>query len=99
MTTTTGGPAVRIFTKRWCFFCHAATRLFDDLGVAFEEIPVDHDPELRWRIATEAGNWPTVPMIFVGDRFIGGYTDAAALHRRGKLLPLCGAGTAAEPVG
>jgi glutaredoxin 3 len=82
-------PVVRIYTKRWCGFCFAAKRLFEGLGVDFEEIPVDDDPALRREISARAGDWPTVPMIFVGDRFVGGYTDAAALHRRGELEPLC----------
>ncbi len=88
---TDGGstPAVRIYTKRWCGFCHAAQRLFTDLGIVFEEIPVDHDPELRWEVSARAGDWPTVPMIFIGDRFVGGFTETAALHQKGKLLPLC----------
>ena len=30
----------------------------------------------------------TVPQIFVGDTFLGGYTDVAALHAEGKLLPM-----------
>jgi len=89
VTTDSSAPAIRIYTKKWCGFCSAATRLFRGLGLPFEEIPVDRDPELRWRVAAEAGNWPTVPMIFIGDYFVGGFTDAADLHRRGRLLPLC----------
>jgi glutaredoxin 3 len=82
-------PPVRIYTKKWCGFCFMAKRLFNGLEIEFEEIRVDRDPELRWRISAEAGNWPTVPMIFVGDHFVGGYTEAAKLHRKGGLLPLC----------
>lgn len=82
-------PPVRIYSKKWCGSCFAARRLFKRLDVDFEEIAVDRNPELRWEIAARAGNWPTLPMIFVGDRFVGGYTEAAELHRRGSLLPLC----------
>jgi glutaredoxin 3 len=89
MTESGSTPAVCIYTKRWCGFCHAATRLFESLGVAFKEIPVDADPELRWGVSVRAGNWPTVPMIFIGDNFVGGYAEAAALHRKGKLQGLC----------
>ena len=89
VTTGSSAPAIQIYTKKWCGFCSAAKRLFRDLDLDFEEIPVDRDPELRWRVATEAGNWPTVPMIFIGDHFVGGFTEAADLHRKGRLLPLC----------
>lgn len=90
-------PRVRIYTKRWCAFCVAAKRLFDSLGVGYEEIPVDRDPELRQRVAAEAGGWPTVPMIFVGGTFIGGYSDARALHARGELLPMLEPAGAGHP--
>jgi len=95
VTVRSPAPAIQIYTKEWCGFCHAATRLFNGLGLAFDEIPVDRDPDLRWRVAAEAGNWPTVPMIFINGRFIGGFTEAADLHRRGRLLPMCRNRTAA----
>ena len=44
MTDGAGSPAVRIYTKRWCGFCFAAKRLFANLGIPFEEVPVDRDP-------------------------------------------------------
>lgn len=89
LTTETSVPVVRIYTKKWCGFCFAAKRLFTSLGIDYEEIRVDTNPELRREVSARAGNWPTLPMIFVGDRFIGGYEDAASLHRRAALLPLC----------
>ena len=85
---TDSPPRVRIYTKRWCAFCMAATRLFDSLGVPYQEIPVDGDPELRRQASDEAGGWPTVPMIFIDERFIGGYTDARALEASGELQVL-----------
>ena len=81
-------PRVRIYTTRWCPFCVAAKRLFDSLGVEYEEFSVDRDPQLRQRVSAQAGGWPTVPMIFVDDAFIGGYSDARTLHARGKLLAM-----------
>ncbi len=89
---TAGNPParVRLYTKRWCGYCIAARRLFRNLEVDFEEIRLDGRPEIRREIAARAGNWPTVPMIFIGHSFVGGYTEVAALHRRGELLKLCG---------
>ena len=81
-------PHIQIYTRRWCFYCAAARRLFKKLGVGFEEIKLDGRPELRREVSENAGGWPTVPMIFIGPRFIGGYTEAAALHRDGALLGL-----------
>ena len=78
-------PRVRIYTRGWCLYCVAARRLFKKLGVDFDEIKVDGRPELRREISAKAGGWPTVPMIFIGPRFIGGYAEAATLHRSGAL--------------
>ena len=78
-------PRVRIYTRGWCLYCAAASRLFKKLGVDFDEIKLDGRPELRREISKKAGGWPTVPMIFIGPRFIGGYAEAAALHRSEAL--------------
>jgi glutaredoxin 3 len=81
---------VRLYTRRWCGYCFAARRLFTKLDVEFEEIPLDGRPDLRRRISAEAGGWKTVPMIFAGDRFLGGFSEVAGLHRRGELEEIVG---------
>ena len=83
MTADVWAP-IRLYKHRWCGHCFAARRLFSSLGVDFEEIPLDGNPSLRREIADRAGGWPTVPMIFVGERLVGGYQKAAALHHRGE---------------
>ncbi len=79
---------IRIFSTSTCPFCHAAKDLFADLGFSFTEILLDDDPELRQRLGAENGGWRTVPMVFIDDRFIGGFAETAELHRKGELLPL-----------
>ena len=81
-------PLARIYTKRWCLYCVAARRLLRRLGVSVQEIPVDRDPALRARVAASVGGWPTVPLVFVGDTFVGGYRELRAAHRIGALEPL-----------
>jgi glutaredoxin 3 len=94
MTAHDHQPTAILYTRRWCGYCWSARRLLKRLAIEFKEIPLDGRPELRRRVSARAGNWPTVPMIFIGDRFIGGYTETAALHRRGELLPLVNAAEA-----
>ena len=79
---------VSLYTRRWCGYCFAARRLLKRLGLDYTEIRLDRQPERRAEISELAGGWRTVPMIFVGDRFIGGYSEIAALHHRGELIPL-----------
>ncbi|MCA2960225.1 MAG: glutaredoxin [Silvanigrellales bacterium] len=79
---------VTIYTTRICPYCTSAKNLFKSLGVPFEEIGLDANPELRARLSSENGGWRTVPMIFAGEKFLGGFDDVNTLHRQGKLMPL-----------
>ena len=79
---------VTIYSTAVCPFCIAAKRLFDNLDIEFSEVRLDQDPALRMRLAQENDGWRTVPMIFIGDRFIGGFVEARSLHKDGKLLPM-----------
>lgn len=79
---------VTVYTTRWCMFCAAAKRLLTAAGVDFEEVALDGRPELRRQVSDAHGGWPTVPMILIGDRFVGGYDDLARLHRAGELTAL-----------
>ena len=90
-------PPVTLYTRRWCTYCFAARRLLKRLRVPYEEIPLDRRHELRNEISKKAGGWPTVPMIFIGERFVGGYTELADLHRRGELLPAIESAPADRP--
>jgi glutaredoxin 3 len=75
---------VTMYSTRFCPYCVAARRLLTAKGVAFEDIGVDGDAELR-REMTERAGQRTVPQIWIGERHVGGFTDLAALDQRGEL--------------
>lgn len=79
---------VEIYTTPLCGYCHAAKRLLTQKGVAFAEIDVSRDPDLRAAMVQRAGGRRTVPQIFVGDTHVGGCDDLYALDGAGKLDPL-----------
>ena len=79
---------VRVYTSRTCPFCVAAKRLLSSLGAEYEEVLLDDRPELRAELSRANGNWRSVPMVFIGDDFIGGFEETARLHREGKLEPM-----------
>lgn len=56
-----------------------------DLHVPFTEVDIVANPEKRQEMADKY-QWMTVPMIVVGDEFIGGFDDMAALHAKGELM-------------
>lgn len=79
---------VKIYTTQYCPFCIQAKHLLARLGINYTEVPVDNNWELRRQLAEENNGYSTVPMIFIGETFIGGYTELADLNRRGKLMEM-----------
>ena len=80
-------PKVTVYTKQSCPYCVRAKHLLGRKGVAFEEISVEGNDDLRaWLV--EATGQMTVPQIFAGDRSLGGYSDVAALDAEGRLDPI-----------
>jgi glutaredoxin 3 len=76
---------VEIYTTHFCPFCIRAKSLLKGKGVAFEEIDVGDDPELREKMFERAGGRYTVPEIFINGRIIGGYDELKALDDAGRL--------------
>jgi glutaredoxin 3 len=79
---------VEIYTTPICPYCHAAKRLLDRKGVAYREIDVSRDQNLRAVMVQRAKGRRTVPQIFIGEVHIGGSDDLHALDHAGKLDPL-----------
>jgi glutaredoxin 3 len=78
-------PAIEIYTKDWCGYCHAAKQMLNRLGLAYTEFDVTHDDRLFQQMLQRAPGRHTVPQIFIDGRGIGGYTDLVALAQRGEL--------------
>ena len=79
---------VEIYTTPYCGYCAMAKRLLDRKGVAYREIDVSADPELRAAMVQRANGRRTVPQIFIGTTHVGGSDDLHALDHAGKLDPL-----------
>lgn len=82
---------VKIYTTRYCPYCHAATALLTQKSVPFEEIDVTGDQAARADLAKRTGRH-TVPQVFIDGAAIGGYDDLSALDRSGRLDELLQAG-------
>ena len=67
-------PKVVIYTSNYCSFCESAKRFFEQKNWDYQEINLSDKPELRQELS-EKHSWRTVPMIFIDDKFIGGFTD------------------------
>lgn len=78
---------VKIYRTTYCPYCNMAKRLFEDLGVDYEEIDVTDDDQKRQQLVEETG-MRTVPQIFINGESVGGYSDVKELQDAGKLEQL-----------
>lgn len=76
---------ITLYSKDNCPYCVLAKNLLTSLGVEFEEIDITQTPGLIMDLVKKS--WMrTVPQIFFGEVCLGGYTDIASLHEKGKLV-------------
>ena len=76
---------VVMYSTAVCPYCIRAENLLQRKGVQeIEKIRVDLQPELRVEMMEKTGR-RTVPQIYIGDTYVGGYDDLAALDHAGKL--------------
>ncbi len=76
---------VQVYTTTYCPFCTRAKILLKNKGVAFEEIDVTEDDELRQKMVELSGGRRTVPEIFINDKIVGGYDELRVLESKGEL--------------
>lgn len=76
--------SVTLYTTRYCPFCVRAKALLDHKAVAYTDISVDNNPELRQEMMAKSGQ-RTVPQIWVGGHHVGGCDELMALERSGDL--------------
>lgn len=80
-------PKVKIYMTDNCPYCVRAKRFFTEHSIAFSEVNLTNNFTEIQRLK-EQYHWQTVPMIFIGETFIGGYTDMMEKHHSGELKKL-----------
>lgn len=81
-------PRIFMYTKKVCPYCTMAEKLFQLKGVEnIEKTYIDQDEALQNQMIEKTGR-RTVPQIYIGDTYVGGYDDLAALDKKGLLEPL-----------
>lgn len=70
-----------IYTKSNCAFCVRAKALMQQEGIEYSEIDAVANREtLIERVTKDTGGAPrTVPQIYLDGKYVGGYTELAAL--------------------
>ncbi len=74
-----------VYSTSVCPFCDMAKALLKREGLKYEDINLDNDHELRMKLSEENRGYRTVPMIFIDDKFIGGFQELQKIHKDGQL--------------
>lgn len=78
--------SVVIYTTPTCPFCLNAKALLNSKDVEFDEIDINSiSQEARATLNAKTNGYRTVPQIFIGDTFIGGFSELSKLNQQGKL--------------
>ncbi|KAJ3396185.1 hypothetical protein HDU92_003857 [Lobulomyces angularis] len=78
---------VVIFSKSYCLYCTKAKTMFKKLGVPFEapELNKVEGGEEIHNYVKEKTQEATVPNIFIGGEWLGGWDDLKEEEKNGKL--------------
>lgn len=75
---------IKVYTRTYCSYCVMAKNLLTARGLEYEEIDLTNNDELRDKIA-RPHHWRTLPMIVIGEEFIGGFRELSELDKQGQL--------------
>lgn len=76
---------VVMYTSEHCPYCRLADALLSRKGVtSIRKISIDSDAKMRDEMMSITKR-RTVPQIFVGETYVGGFDDLAKLDRAGQL--------------
>ncbi len=75
-----------VYERPGCMFCVRMRMLLEQEGIPFELHTLTD--EASKAAAKQKHGWSTFPIVVAADgTTIGGFTEAASLHRRGQLRP------------
>jgi glutaredoxin 3 len=77
--------SVEIYTRQYCSYCDFAKELLSRKYVAFREIDVTENQQVRQEMIERAQGHTTLPQIFIGSTYVGGCDELYALEDEGRL--------------
>jgi glutaredoxin 3 len=83
--------SITMYSSQGCGYCSSAEYLLKKMGVTtLTKIQVDTEPGQLEQMMARTGR-RTVPQIFIGPLFVGGFDELSALDRSGRLGELLAA--------
>lgn len=67
-----------------CGFSARVMQIFENLGADYQVRNILVDPVIRQALSSWT-NWPTIPQVFVGGKFIGGADIVTEMFQSGEL--------------
>jgi glutaredoxin 3 len=81
---------VVIYTGPMCNYCSAAKHLLNKKKVTYTEFDIGTDSSKMQEMQERTKGARTIPQIFIGETYVGGYDELKALEVAGKLNTLLG---------
>lgn len=76
---------VKLYIWESCPFCMNAKFLLQNLNIPFDAEVIAGKPEVKQALIEKTGH-RTVPYVFIGDEFIGGFNELNRIAEDGTLL-------------
>ena len=76
---------VVIYTGPMCNYCSAAKHLLNKKKINYIEFDIGADPPKMQEMQEKTKGARTIPQIFVGDTYVGGYMELKSLEKQGEL--------------
>ncbi|MBI4855963.1 MAG: glutathione S-transferase N-terminal domain-containing protein [Acetobacterium sp.] len=75
---------IKLYTWAHCPYCRAARELLEEKGLKYTDIDIYNDEQTRRQLQDQTGHY-TVPFVFIGETFIGGFSELKEIEFSGKL--------------
>ena len=79
---------ITIYTGPMCNYCSAAKHLLNKKKVTYTEFDIGIDVSKMKEMQERTKGARTIPQIFIGETYVGGYNELKALEVAGKLNSL-----------
>ena len=76
---------VVIYTGPMCNYCSAAKHLLNKKKVNYTEFDIAVDSLKMQEMQERTKGARTIPQIFIGETYVGGYNELKSLENQGKL--------------
>ena len=73
-----------------CNYCSAAKHLLNKKKVSYTEFDIAVDSSKKQEMQEKTNGARTIPQIFIGETYVGGYEELKALDNKGELDSLLG---------